>query len=83
MIAEVSIRCQKKPRRLVYSVYPRIPRNTPLRKTDLRRLRILSQSYETADKISANTERVLVVHLRQLILVSIDRVTNASYKHAK
>jgi len=30
MIAEVSIRCQKKPWRLVYGVYPRIPPNTPL-----------------------------------------------------
>ena len=30
MIAEVSIRCQKKPQRLVYAVYPRIPPNTPL-----------------------------------------------------
>jgi len=30
MIAEVSIRCQKKTRRLVYAVYPRIPPNTPL-----------------------------------------------------
>jgi len=29
MITEVSIRC-KKPRRLVYAVYPRIPPNTPL-----------------------------------------------------
>jgi len=30
MITEVSIRCQKKTRRLVYGVYPRIPPNTPL-----------------------------------------------------
>ena len=30
IIAEVNIRCQKKPRRLVYTVYPRIPPNTPL-----------------------------------------------------
>jgi len=30
MIAEVNIRCQIKPRRLVYGLYPRIPPNTPL-----------------------------------------------------
>ena len=30
MITEVSIRCQKKTRRLVYAVYPRIPPNTSL-----------------------------------------------------
>jgi len=30
MITEVSIRCPKKTRRLVYGVYPRIPPNTPL-----------------------------------------------------
>ena len=30
MITEVSIRCPKNPRRLVYVVYPRIPPNTPL-----------------------------------------------------
>jgi len=30
MITEVSIRFPKKPRRLVYGIYPRIPTNTPL-----------------------------------------------------
>ena len=30
MITKVSTRCQKKPRMLVYGVYPRIPPNTPL-----------------------------------------------------